>query len=358
MSTRPRITFDERGWCNACQWAEKKKSLDWGARQRELETLLDRHRRSDGQFDCLAPVSGGKDGSYVAYNLKHKYGMNPLSVTVTPALPLPLGDDNLRAFVNSGYNHLSINPDFTAMRVLNRTGFVEMGFPYYGWLIAIQSAVLRIAANFGIDLVFFGEDGEVEYGGSAETAKNPIYNVTYMKKVYLEGGYEKVLRESGLTKEQLYFFMFPEDVDSTRPDTEITHWSYFESWDPYRNYLVAKEHCGLKEAEGSNAGTFTNFAQNDQALYALHSYLMYLKFGFGRANQDASIEVRRGAMDRQQAVNLVRLYDGQYPDQFLDQYLAYYEMTMEEFDAVLDRWVNRQLFEKRDGRWKPLFTVV
>ena len=210
----------------------------------------------------------------------------------------------------------------------------------------------------GIDLVFFGEDGEVEYGGSAETAKHPIYNVSYMKKVYLEGGYEKVLEESGLSKEQLYFFMFPEDVDSTRPDTEITHWSYFEAWDPYRNYLVAKEYCGLREAEGSNAGTFTNFAQNDQALYALHSYLMYLKFGFGRANQDASIEVRRGAMDRQQAINLVRLYDGHYPDEYLAQYLEYYDMTLEEFDAVLDRWVNRELFEKRDGRWTPLFTVV
>ena len=358
MSTRPRITFDERGWCNACQWAEKKKSLDWAARQKELGALLARHRRSDGSFDCLAPVSGGKDGSYVAYNLKHKYGMNPLSVTVTPALPLPLGDDNLRAFVNSGYNHITINPDFGAMRALNRTGFIDMGFPYYGWLVAIQSAVLRVAANFGIDLVFFGEDGEVEYGGSSETAKNPIYNVAYMKKVYLEGGYDTVLKASGLTREQLYFFIFPEDVDVTRRDTEITHWSYFESWDPYRNYLVAKEHCGLKEAEGSNAGTFTNFAQNDQALYALHSYLMYLKFGFGRANQDASIELRRGAMGRQQAVNLVRLYDGQYPEQYLDQYLEYYGMALEEFDTVLDRWVNRKLFEKENGRWKPMFTVV
>src|SRR5438045_167127 len=90
MSTRPRISFDQRGWCNACVWAEKKKTLDWGARQQELARLLDKHRRSDGTFDCLVPASGGKDGSYVAYNLKHKYGMNPLAVTVTPALPLEL----------------------------------------------------------------------------------------------------------------------------------------------------------------------------------------------------------------------------------------------------------------------------
>lgn len=357
MSTRPRIRFDARGWCNACQWAERKKTLDWGKRLAELEQLLDRHRRTDGRFDCLAPVSGGKDGSYVAYNLKHKYGMNPLSVTVTPPLELELGQRNLRTFVASGYDHVSINPGSHAMRVFNRTGFIEMGFPYYGWLTSIASAVVRTAVLFDVPLIFYGEDGEVEYGGSTETDKNPIYDVQYQKRIYLEGGYEKVMSESGLSDAETYFFRFPDDDDLARSSIEITHWSYFENWDPYRNYLVAKEHCGLQEAEGSNSGTFTNFAQNDQALYALHTYLMYLKFGFGRANQDASIEVRRGAMDREQAVNLVRLYDGQYPDECMDLYLDYFEMTPNEFDAVLDRWANRDLFEKREGRWRPLFTV-
>ena len=357
MSTRPRIKFDDRGWCNACVWTEKKQTLDWDSRQQTLETLLAKHRRTDGRFDCLAPVSGGKDGSYVAYNLKHKYGMNPLVVTVTPALPLPLGDENLQAFIKSGYNHVSINPNYNAMSALNKTGYVEMGFPYYGWLIAIQAAVIRTAVNYGVGLIFYGEDGEVEYGGSTETDKNPIYDINYMKKIYLEGGYEKVLGKSGISEKELFFFRFPGDEEISRNPIDITHWSYFENWDPYRNYLVAKEYCGLKEAESSNAGTFTNFSQNDQSLYALHTYLMYLKFGFGRANQDACIEVRRGAMDRQQAVNLVRLYDGHFPEEYLDTYLDYYQMTRAEFDAVLDKYANKELFEKRDGRWRPLFTI-
>ncbi len=358
MSTRPRITFDRRGWCNACIWSEKKKTLDWEARQKELEYLLDKHRKNDGSFDCLIPVSGGKDGSYVAYNLKHKYGMNPLALTVTPALPLELGDRNLRAFVESGYNHISINPDHGAMQALNKVGFVEMGFPYYGWLIAIHTAVARAAISFGIGLIFYGEDGEVEYGGVTETLKNPIYDVHYQKKIYLEGGYEKILEKSGLNDNDLYFFRFPDSNEIKAHPIQLTHWSYFENWDPYRNYLVAKEYCGLMEAEDSNAGTFTNFSQNDQALYALHTYLMYLKFGFGRANQDACIEVRRGAMDRDQAVNLVTLYDGHYPEGFMDLYLNYYQMTQDEFDAVLDRYANQVLFEKVDGRWKPKFTIL
>lgn len=357
MSTRPRISFDNRGWCNACRWAEKKKTLDWSARRNELKALLDMHRRTDGRFDCLVPVSGGKDGSYVAYNLKHKYGMNPLCVTVTPALPLALGDRNLRAFVESGYNHISVNPAHEAVRQLNKVGLFEMGFPYYGWLVAMQASPVRMAALFGIGLIFFGEDGEVEYGGSAETEKNPVYDVSYMKRIYLEGGYEKVLAKAAVAAGDLTFFQFPDDEMLAKSPIAITHWSYFENWDPYRNYLIAKEHCGLMESEDTNSGTFTNFAQNDQALYALHTYLMYLKFGFGRANQDACIEIRRGAMDRAQALQLVRLYDGHFPHDFLDTYLEYYKVSREEFDAALDRWANQQLFEKVDGHWKPRFIV-
>jgi len=358
MSTRPRITFNSKGMCNACVWVEKKSSIDWKGRQNELINLLEASKRSDGGFDCLVPVSGGKDGSYVAYNLKHKYGMNPLCVTITPALPLDLGEQNLRAFVESGYSHLSINPDYEAMRTLNKIGFIEMGFPYYGWLTAITTAPIKIAIAHKIDLIFYGEDGEVEYGGSTETLHNPIYDTNYQKKVYLEGGYERVLKSSKLDKNSLYFFEYPDFSPGQEKSLKLTHWSYFENWNPYRNYLIAKEFCGLREKTDSNSSTFTNFAQNDQALYALHTYLMYLKFGFGRANQDACIEIRRGAMEREQAINLVRLYDGQYPEEYIGEYLKYYRMEKSEFDAVIDIYANTELFEKINGRWSPKFKIL
>ena len=357
MSTRPRIEFDERGWCNACQWGEEKKHLDWEARQNELTTILEKYRSRTGGFDCVIPVSGGKDGSYVSYKLKHEHGMNPLAITVTPALSLELGDKNLRNYIDNGYNHIQINPDAEAMRILNRTGFIEKGFPYYGWLIAIQAAVVRLSVNLNIPLLFYGEDGEVEYGGATESKNKAMYDIEYMRRIYLEGGHEKVLKSSGLSESQLYFFKFPNEEELKGKDLKITHWSYFESWDPYRNYLIAKEHCGLEEAEENNSGTFTNFSQNDQALYALHTYMMYLKFGFGRATQDAGIEVRRGAMTREQAVNLVKLYDGHYPAEYIDIYLEYYQMNQDEFDAVLEKWVNKELFKLNHGRWMPTFIV-
>lgn len=359
MSTRPRIAFDTRGWCNACQWMEEKKTVDWETRQKELHTLLDKHRSKDGNFDCITTVSGGKDGSYVSYVLKHKYGMNPLAMTVRPALALEIGDKNLLNFIYSGYNHIHLTPNPLVLDRLNKYGFIEKGFPYYGWLIAIMTAVIKTAGNFKIPLIFYGEDGEVEYGGSTESKNKALYDINYMKRVYLEGGHEKVLerirKDPDITEADLSFFKFPNESEISEVGLSFTHMSYFEPWDSYRNYIVAKEHCGLIEKEDGNSDTFTNFAQNDQALYALHAYLMYLKFGFGRATQDAGIEIRRGAMTREQAQNLVRMYDNAYPYELIPLYLDYYQMTKEEFDNVLDHYVNKNLFQNIDGIWQPKF---
>jgi len=355
MSTRPRIKFDERGWCNACVWMDEKENLDWSQRQSELIELIDKHRSTNGGYDCIVPVSGGKDGSYVAYQLKSKYKMNPLTVTIRPALEMELGDSNLKSFIESGFDHMHITPNADVMKDLNKYGFIEKGFPYYGWLISIHTAVLRVATNFGINLIFYGEDGEVEYGGSTETKNVSTYDSVYQRRVYLEDGYESVLSNIYTDESKLYFFRFPKEEKLKKID--LTHWSYYEPWDSYRNYVVAKEKCGLTEKEFTNPGTFTNFAQNDQAFYALHTYMMYLKFGFGRATQDAGIEIRRGAMDRDQALNLVRLYDNEYPEEYIETYLDYYEITKKYFDSIINKWVSKDLFVKDKGRWSPMFIV-
>jgi N-acetyl sugar amidotransferase len=361
MSTRPRIKFDENGLCNACKWAKEKETINWKSRRNELVDLLDKNKSKHGNFDCIVPVSGGKDGSYVAYSLKHKYGMNPLTVTVKPSLSLDIGEKNLSNFVKSGFNNIHISCNPIVMDRLNKYGFIEKGFPYYGWLIAIMTAVIRVAINFKIPLIFYGEDGEVEYGGSSESKNKSLYNIDYMKQVYLEGGHDKVFekinKDDDIDKADLSFFQFPNDQEIKNSKLLFTHWSYFEPWDSYRNYIVAKEHCGLQEKVETNHDTFTNFAQNDQALYILHAYLMYLKFGFGRATQDAGIEIRRGSMTRAQALNLVKMYDNSYPSEKIAEFLNYYSMTKEEFDQVIDKFVNKDLFVKQDGIWQPKFEI-
>jgi N-acetyl sugar amidotransferase len=352
-STRPRITFNHKGICNACQWAEEKKLVNWSKRQKILKNFFKNNNMN--YYDCIIPVSGGKDGSYVSYTIKKKFNINPLCITVRPPLELNLGNENLNNFIKSGYEHLHITPNQEVMRQLNYLGFKYLGFPYYGWLVSIFTSILNIASFMNVKLVIYGEDGEVEYGGSDQTKNQPFFDSTYQKKIYFEGGYDKIIKKVKASQSEKSLFFFPSDKKLKKIKT--THWSYFENWDPYRNYLVAKKNCGLRENQETNVGTFTNYAQNDQALYALHTYLMYLKFGFGRATQDAGIDIRRGAMTRSQGINLVKLYDNNYPEKFVPIYLDYYKISKDEFNKIIDKWANKKIFKKIKKTWHPKFSI-
>ena len=305
-------------------------------------------------YDCVVPVSGGKDGSYVANKIKDELGLNPLTVTSRPPLESDLGKKNLSNFLKHNFDHVHITANYDSMRILNKLGFIKKGCPYWGWNTSIISTVLRVAIQHNINLVFYGEDGEIEYGGSTENKNIPTFDSKYAINNYFEGGYHKILKQSKLSEKELHWFSFPK-IENKK--IALTHWGYFEPWDPYRNYLVAKSKLNLQENEENSEGTFTNFAQKDQSLVALHTYLMYLKFGFGRATQDAGIEIRRGAMTRSQGINLVKLYDNNYPEQFLDQYLDYYQMTKREFNKTIDFWANKKLFKKIKGKWTPKFEI-
>ena len=117
MSTRPRVTFNKDGICSACQWMEEKKKLNWEKRQKKLDQLL-KKQKTNQTFQCITAVSGGKDGSYITYNLKHKKNVNPLSVTIRPPLEQEIGKKNLLNFVRSGFQHIHVTPDEKAMQIL------------------------------------------------------------------------------------------------------------------------------------------------------------------------------------------------------------------------------------------------
>ena len=356
MSTRPRIEFDKKGWCNACNWVDEKKKINWKKKLQEFKKLV-KQTKQNPVYDCIVPCSGGKDGTYVSNRIK-SLGYNPLMVTVRPHLETKVGKKNLYNFLETNnVAHFHVTIPYEVMRRFNKLGLIYKGSPYYGWLIGMHTGVIRLALDMNIGLIIYGEDGELEYGGTTKNKNKTSYSLEYIKNEMIEGDYSKILKKSGFNFEQSYLLRFPTDKEMKKKMLKFTHWSYFENWDPYRNYMFSKKKSNLQEEKNSNIGTFTNFAQNDQSLFALHMYLMYLKFGFGRATQDAGIEIRRGAMTRSQAINLVKLYDYQYPSNFLKDYLKYYQMREKDFVKAIDKWVNKQLFVKTKNGWEPRFQI-
>jgi N-acetyl sugar amidotransferase len=356
--TRPRIQFNAEGVCNACTWAEEKgKVVNWDERWKELEQLCDLHRtRNKGRHNVIVPYSGGKNGAYIAYILKTKLGMAPLLVTIRPPMEDPIAMQNIRNMTARGYDHILITPNSKIEREIDKDNFINKGIPMHAFMISVQTAIMRASVNFDIPFVMFAEEGETEYGGSTKLKNSATYSIEDGINFYLSGVDPKKYTAQ-YSEQDLYWFSYPPKTDVERVDPQICHWSYFENFVNYHHYLVAKEHCGLQERATRNIGAIENFSATDTDLIHLYFYLMYLKFGFGRTTSEVGNEIRRGAMTRKQAINLVKRFDGEFPEMHLDSYYNYYNMNAEEFVAILDKWANKDLFEKVGNRWQPLFTI-
>jgi N-acetyl sugar amidotransferase len=350
---RPRISFNLEGVCNACSWSEKKKKINWDYRKKLLNKII---KNKNKNFDCIVPVSGGKDSSYVAYQIKNILGLNPLCITIRPALEYNLGKENLLNFLSYGYNHILITPDVNVMRHYDKIGLIKYGRPLLGWQIAVQASIFKLAVQFKIPLVFFGEEGETEYGGSTKLNNKFFYNVNDSINFYLAGEDPKKISDYFSAKE-LYWFTFPSHKEIKSNNLRVSYWSFFENWDSYKHYLFAKKECGLKDAQSRLIGTYNNFAQTDTYLYDLHVYIMYLKFGFGRCTQDVGIDIRRGALTRNQGIELVKKYDGEKPNIYFDKYYEYFKMNKNQFFSVLKKFTNKKIFKIKNGDFIKKFKV-
>jgi N-acetyl sugar amidotransferase len=350
---RPRITFDEHGVCSACRYAEyKKERVDWNEREKELIALCDRFRRNDGSFDVIVPCSGGKDGAFVAHQLKYEYGMNPLTVTWAPLLPTEIGRKNLDAFIDSGFTHLKGSADGKVCRKLTYLSFKYLGDPFQPFIYGVTNFPLRIASRFGISLIMYGENGEVEYGGDMKNAFRPSRDIEDHNKHYFAGMPPEVWAEHGVTPADLYPFRAPDIEEIRKNKTEIHFMGYYKHWDPQENFYYAINNTGFTPNPERSEGTYSKYASLDDKIDGFHYYLGFVKFGIGRATSDSAHEIRDQKITREEGVALVKRYDGEFPAKYLQEFLEFCSMSEREFLEIVDSWRADHLWEEVNGEWK------
>lgn len=358
---RPRIIFDKNNVCSACNFAEVKKNhTDWQIREKELVDLLNKHRRNDGYWDVVVPCSGGKDSVYVAHMLKEKYNMNPLTVTWAPMLYTDVGWRNLHHMIDSGLDNILGTPDGKTHRILTKLSLEIMGDVFQPFIYGQKGFPMAVAINYKIPLVMYGENGEVEYGGSLKNADVPTHNVSDdMIEHYFSGIHPEDFEKYGIDKRKLNYYYPPKEEVAKELGLENHFMSYYKKWIPQENYYYAVENCGFEpEPDGRSEGTYQKYASLDDKLAGYHNYFAWLKFGHGRATSDAAHEVRDGHITREEAVALVKKYDGELPKKHFNEFLNYVDMTEEEFFKVCDRFRADHLWEKKDNNWmlkKPVW---
>ncbi|MCL5740511.1 MAG: N-acetyl sugar amidotransferase [Betaproteobacteria bacterium] len=350
---RPRITFDENGVCSACNYAVyKRERVDWSERERELVDLCNRHRKSNGKFDIIVPCSGGKDGSYVAHQLKHRYGMNPLCVTWAPLLPTEIGRRNLDAFIRSGFNHIMGTPNPKTTKRLTQLAFAHLGDPFQPFIYGQTNFPMHIAEKYDVQLIMYGENGEVEYGGDMKNAFKPTRDIADHDSHYFSGLPPEFWTEHGVTIADLYPFQAPEYARLMENKTEIHFYGHYKFWDPQENFYYCVEHTDFQPNTERSEGTYSKYASLDDRIDGYHYYLGYIKFGIGRTTSDTAHEIRDHKIDRNEGIALVRRYDGEFPRKYLQEFLDYCEITEDDFQMVIDSWRSDHIWKKEGAQWK------
>jgi N-acetyl sugar amidotransferase len=363
---RPRVSFDKNGVCSACQFAhEKKYIIDWEERAHQLKTLCDTYRKTNGEYDVIVPCSGGKDSASVAHKLKHNYGMHPLTVTWAPFMYTDIGWQNFQNFIRSGFSNILATPNGKLHRKLARIAFEAVGDPFLPFIYGQMAYAFHIALKFDAKLVFFGENGEAEYGGSTKNNYRPYMPLEDWADLYFKGATIEDLIEWGMKHDLLH----KEDFDDSDlifyrppPVKELVgkgiqmHWfSYYHKWVPQENYYYAAEHTGFQaNPDGRSEGTYSKYASLDDRLDGLHYWLGFIKFGIGRTTSDAAHEIRDNHITREEAAGLVSRYDGEFPQKHFKESLDYLELSEDRFWEIIDgfREASPHLWEKVNGEWK------
>lgn len=356
--TKPDLTFDSQGVCHACQNYERRAAVDWDQRRSELMAILERYRSKDGSnWDCIVPVSGGKDSTYQALRMK-QLGLNPLCVTATTCSLSELGRKNIENLKHLGFDYVEISPNPRVRAKLNRIGLTEVGDISWPEHVSIFTVPVRIAVKFGVPLLIWGENSQNEFGGPAAAAENNVLNRRWLEEFggLLGMRVSDMVGLQGLETRDLIPYTYPTDAELARVGVTGIFLGHYLPWDGLTNTLIAQSY-GFTTYPHAVEGSMVNYENLDNQFHGIHDYFKFIKFGFGRATDLACLHLRRGRLSREDALDIVQRLDGQFPWEYLgkplEELLRPLEMTVDEFIAVCDKFTNKKLF-KRDASGKVI----
>jgi len=358
------LMFDEKGVCSACRVNEQKKHTDWKERCGMLKKITSEYK-SDGNYDIVIPVSGGKDSYYQTHVIVKELGLKPLLVTYHGNNYLPEGEYNLlRMREVFDCDHIIIRPSIDVLVKMNRIGFKLQGDMNWHNHCGIFTVPIQIAVKYKIPLMLWGEQGFMDLGGMYS------YNdfVEFTAKFRLEHGLrgydwadftdeglakqgKKKLSE-GLTKKDLLWAEYPSDEEIDKVGVRGIYLSNYANWNANEHVKLVMKLYGWKPAEKPFERTYRTFSNlDDMHENGIHDYLKFIKFGYGRASDHVCKDVRVGIMTRNKGIDMVRKYDSVKPRRDLGRWLKYVDMTEDEFDHTCDSFRDPRVWWIKNGKW-------
>lgn len=352
--TKPDLAFNEAGVCSACTAAENKNiGIDWDERRKEFYKIVEHYKLPEGQigYDCLIPVSGGKDSTYQAYFMKEVCGMNPLCVCFETTNPTELGQINLDNISKMGIDLIYFKKNYHVYKSMVIESFKRVGDEMWPNHIGIFTVPVNIAVKFNIPLIIWGENPQQEYGGpNLESVKNNILNRNWLEEFggLLGNRIQDMVGVNGLTEKDLTPYFYPSDDEIEKVGvTGLFLGSYF-FWDARKQLEIVKNHGFKVKEDGPVEGTYTNYENLDEKMHGLHDYLKYVKYGFGRTTDHVCIDIRNKRITREEGLDLVNKFDGKYPHKSIIDFVEYSGLTKKYIDEIIDSYTSPILFVQDD----------
>lgn len=347
--TKPDLHLDEEGVCNACRSYERRVEVDWDTRHQELLRILERYRRPEGSnWDCIVPVSGGKDSTYQVVRML-QLGLNPLCVTSTTCDLSEIGRKNIENLKRLGVDYIEMTPNPRIRAKLNRIGLTQVGDISWPEHVGIFTIPVRAAVQYNVPLIIWGENSQNEYGGPAAAAENNVLNRRWLEEFggLLGMRVSDLIGLDGIEARHLIPYSYPSDEELARVGVTGLFLGHYLPWDGLSNALIAQAH-GFATYHRTVEGSMVSYENLDNHQTGIHDYFKFLKFGFGRATDLACLHVRRGRLTRQDAQDIVRRLDGQFPWEYLGKSLADIleplDMGVDDFIRICDKFTNKKIF--------------
>ncbi|MBW2003485.1 MAG: N-acetyl sugar amidotransferase [Deltaproteobacteria bacterium] len=365
INTRPRIRFDDEGVCFACRCQEKiDHEIDWEKRKKELRKIVDwAKKNSNGKHDCVIGVSGGKDSIFQALYAKEELGLNCLLVNLAPDKITKWGAHNIENLIQHGFDTMMYRPNPYIWKRVIKYSLYKYGNPIKPTEYPLYAVANITALKFGIPLIIQGENpgitlGEVEGGiGDDGNALNAALSNT------LNGGNASDWTVDGIKLNELIWYQIPDKNKLMEAGIRAIYLNYYvKEYCFGRNIEFAIKH-GLHGRENHDpmlTGRLSPYSALDAESHQIvNQMIKYYKFGLGFVTDETSYRIREGKMTRDEAIELVKKYDGKCGDVYLKDFCDYIDITVEEFWRAIEPFVNKNLFRKNSetGKWIPKFEV-
>lgn len=353
------LAFNEQGICSGCLVNEQQNEINWEERKERFRKLVEQYRSKDGSnYDCIIPVSGGKDSYFQIHVIKNLMGLNPLLVTYHGNNYTPTGMKNLinmrEAF---GVDHVFFTPSIEVLKKMNRLGMRIMGDMNWHAHSGIFTYPIRVAVETNTPLMIWGEHGFMDLGGMH--SYHDMVEFTYRHRhEHSLRGYEwndfiekAPIYGEKLNKNELIPWMYPTDEEIERIGVRGIYIANYFQWDANKHGPLMIEKYGFLESEEPFERTYRRMSNlDDMHENGIHDYMKFIKFGYGRASDHVCKDIRAGKMTREEGIEIVKKMDS-IKSKDLYRWLEYVGWTEEEFDSVADTFRDPRVWWIKNGEW-------